>query len=103
MSEPRSIGLRMRDLPPADLRDALETLVVARFKQVLLMGDDEELPLDISFFDLGLTSLSLSRLRKGLEDALDVGIDATLLFNKPTIDELVTHLSERLLAAAPRQ
>jgi len=90
----------MRELPPADLRDALETLVVERFKQALLMEDDEELPLDISFFDLGLTSLNLSRLRKGLEDALDVGIDATLLFNKPTIDELVAHLSERLATPA---
>ncbi|MER5548943.1 acyl carrier protein [Streptomyces sp. NPDC002589] len=103
MSEPRNIGLRMRDLPPADLRDALETLVVARFRQVLLMGDEEELPLDVAFFDLGLTSLNLGRLRKELEEALDVGIDATLLFNKPTIDELVTHLGERLLAAAPKR
>ncbi|MFI6347322.1 acyl carrier protein [Streptomyces sp. NPDC050560] len=99
MSEPRSIALRMRELPPADLRDELEVFVVARFKEVLLMDDHEELPLDTSFFDLGLTSLNLGRLRKELEEALDVGIDATLLFNTPTVDELVTHLSKRLVTA----
>ncbi|WP_328926895.1 acyl carrier protein [Streptomyces sp. NBC_00190] len=98
MPEPLSVGLRLRELPKAELRDALEALVVTRFKRVLLMGDDEELALDASYFDLGLTSLRLAELRKGLEDALGIEIDATVLFNKPTVEEPVGHLGAKLSA-----
>ncbi|MFD5477523.1 acyl carrier protein [Streptomyces hawaiiensis] len=47
------------------------------------MGTDEELDLDTSFFDLGLTALRLSELRKRLERLLGVAIDETALFNQP--------------------
>jgi acyl carrier protein len=67
---------------------------------MLMMRDDEELPTDTSYFDLGLTSLRLTELKQRLEEALDVGIDATVLFNRPTIDDLVDYLSE-LLSVAP--
>ncbi|WP_327256268.1 acyl carrier protein [Streptomyces sp. NBC_01244] len=96
MPEPLSVDLRLRELPRAEMHDALEALVVTRFKRVLLMDDDEELALDSSYFDLGLTSLRLAELRKGLEALLGVEIDATVLFNKPTIDELVGHLGAKL-------
>ncbi|GLX17162.1 MULTISPECIES: acyl carrier protein [Streptomyces] len=86
----------MRELPRAELHEALEALVVSRFKQALLMGEDEDLPLDRSYFDLGLTSLRLAELRTALEGLLGVEIDATLLFNRPTVDELVGHLGALL-------
>ncbi|KOG64520.1 hypothetical protein ADK76_08695 [Streptomyces griseoflavus] len=77
-------------------RDALEEKVVTQFKEALLMGEDEELEMDTSFFDLGLTSLALGAMRKQLEDQLGVTIDATVLFNEPTVGRLVEYL-----AAAP--
>src|SRR5262249_10249284 len=87
-------------LPCIERRDALEELVIAQFKRLLLMPDDEELPLDTNYFDLGLTSLQLTETRQSLEDVLDIGIDATVLFNRPTVDDLVTHLSDLLSANA---
>jgi acyl carrier protein len=94
-----SIGLRLRELSRAEVRDALEALVVAHFRRVLLMSDDEDLALDTSYFDLGLTSLRLAELRKSLEREVGVEIDATVLFNKPTIDELLAHLDAKLSAS----
>ncbi len=70
--------------------------MIAQFKSLLLMPEDEELRLDASYFDLGLTSLRLTEIRQRLEDALDIGIDATVLFNRPTVGDLVTHLTDLL-------
>jgi acyl carrier protein len=100
MTESLHIGPQCSQQPYADRRDALEDLVVAQFKRLLLMPDDEELPLDTSYFDLGLTSLRLTEIRQLLEDVLDIGIDATVLFNRPTVDDLVTHLCDLLAADA---
>ncbi|GGM17011.1 MULTISPECIES: acyl carrier protein [Micromonospora] len=82
----------LHDLPASERREALENLVLAQFKTALLMDDDEDLPLESGFFDLGLTSLRLIELRQRLERQLGLGIDATVLFNRPTIDQLVDHL-----------
>ncbi|MFE2626223.1 acyl carrier protein, partial [Streptomyces caelestis] len=40
-----------------------------------------------------LTSLRLNELRKELEGLLGVAIDATVLFNQPTVGRLVDHLA----------
>jgi acyl carrier protein len=88
----------LSSLPRSDRRDALEDLVVAQFRDLLLITDDEELGLATSYFDLGLTSLRLTEIKQRLETALDIGIDATVLFNQPTIDDLVTHLTDLLSA-----
>jgi hypothetical protein len=73
-------------LPRSERRDALEALVAREFRTALLMTDDEELPLEVSYFDLGLTSL---RSR---------GINANVLFNSPTVGRLLSYLADELLA-----
>jgi len=72
-------------------------LVTSQIKAVLLMGDDEELPLTESFFDLGLTSLLLGEVKAQLEELLGCHIGTTQLFNKPTVDQLMTHLTTEVL------
>lgn len=64
------------------------------------MGDDEELFVDRSYFDLGFTSLKLTDVREYLQKLLDVRIDATVLFNEPTVEHLVEHLADVLADAA---
>ncbi|WP_189959472.1 acyl carrier protein [Streptomyces alanosinicus] len=77
-------------------QDALEQLVSRYVKEALFMDSGDELPLDQGFFDLGLTSLRLSEIRARLEAELDLDIDATVLFSRPTVDQLVSHLADRL-------
>ena len=83
----------------ADLREATEALLVREFRVALLMGDDdsEELPLDQSFFDLGLTSLRLMEIKQRVEAVLDAEISATALFNFPTVTRLVDYLVDVVL------
>ncbi|MFI6566169.1 acyl carrier protein [Streptomyces sp. NPDC050534] len=58
------------------------------------MDDHEELPLDHGYFDIGLTSLRLTDLRAHLEELLGISIDATVLFSQPTVEQLVSYLTD---------
>jgi acyl carrier protein len=84
-------------LPRSDRRDALAALVAAEFRAALLMTEDEELSLEDSFFDLGLSSLRLTELKERLEALLGRPISANELFNRPTVARLLDHLTERVL------
>jgi aryl carrier-like protein len=79
-------------LSTVERRDALETLLLNRFRAALLMTEADDLPVNSGFFDLGLTSLRLLEVRQWLEDLLGFGIDTAVLFNRPTIEQLVDYL-----------
>ncbi|MEU2962709.1 acyl carrier protein [Streptomyces albidoflavus] len=100
MSETHTFPARLRELPAHEVREEVEALVEELFKDALLMDADEELPLQTSYFDLGLTSLRLTRIKQQLEELLDLTINTNVLFNEPTVEQLVLYLSD-LLAAAP--
>jgi acyl carrier protein len=90
---------QLQSLPWSERRDALESLVVDQFRATLLMDDDEDLPLDESYFELGFTSLRITEIKQRLEDLLGCEISTTMLFNTPTIEQLLEHLVEDGLAA----
>jgi acyl carrier protein len=85
----------LSSLPEYERRDIVEELVTDTFRTALLIDDDEPLS-DRSYFEMGLTSLRLMDIRRSLEEALGVGIDTAVLFNRPTVDQLVDYLVERL-------
>ena len=98
MTDTSEIVHTLRTLPRAERRDALEAVVVEEFKSTLLMPDDEDLPVDQSFFDLGFTSLRITEAKQRLETLLGQPISANVLFNSPTVDELVDYLIAEVLA-----
>lgn len=85
---------QLDSLSAADRAQAVEDTVVAEFKAALFMAEDEELPLDVSFFELGLTSLMLTDVKQRLEILLGFGIGSSDLFNRPTVEQLVDYLIE---------
>ncbi|GLX47802.1 hypothetical protein Shyhy01_07520 [Streptomyces hygroscopicus subsp. hygroscopicus] len=99
MSPVDSTIQRLRDLPRSELTEEIETIVLRKFKVVLLMDDSEDLPVDVSYFDLGLTSLRLTEIRQSLEQLLDLSINVNVLFNEPTITHLVDHLTQAVQEA----
>jgi acyl carrier protein len=98
MADTAEIVRTLRALPRAERRDVLEAVVVEEFKSTLLMTEDEELPIDESFFDLGFTSLRITEAKQRLEELFGRPISANVLFNSPTVDELVDYLSSEVLA-----
>lgn len=80
------------ELPVSERVEALENIVLPGFKDILYMDEDEEFPMDQSFFDLGITSLRLTEIKEHLEVQLGAEIDANSLFNNPTLESLLQHL-----------
>ncbi len=84
---------QIRGLPLSERFDALDDAVTGEFRSALLMTEDEEFPRDESFFDIGLTSLRLTEIKQRLDEQLDCTISETEMFNRPTLDRLLDHLS----------
>lgn len=88
--------MMLRELSFAERRDTLEVILETEFKAALLMTDDDELPFDQSYFDLGLTSLGITDLKDRFEELFDCEIDTNVLFNSPTVERLLDYLTENL-------
>jgi acyl carrier protein len=84
-------------LPRSERRSTLENVVVSQFRTSLLMDAGEELPLETSYFDLGLSSLGLTEIKQRLEALLGRTVNANVLFNSPTVGRLMTHLTDEVL------
>jgi acyl carrier protein len=91
------IAERLESLPRAERWSALESTVTAEFRAALLMTDDEEFPLEDTFFELGMTSLMLTSVKQRLETLLGRGISSTALFNQPTVEQLLGYLATEVL------
>lgn len=89
---------RLCELPLSERREGLEQLVAAEFRTTLMMADDEDLPFDTSYFDLGLTSLRITEIKEWLEAQLGRKISTNVLFNSPTMESLIAYLADEVLA-----
>ncbi len=89
---------RLQELPLSERREGLEELVIAEFRTTLMMADDEDLPLDMSYFELGFTSLRITEIKERLEAQLGRKISTNVLFNSPTTERLISYLADEVLA-----
>lgn len=88
----------VRALPKSLRRAALADLVTAEFRQVLLWPDNEDMPTDVTVFDLGMTSLRLIETRQRLTRLVGGRVEITVLFDHPTLAGLLDHLAGTVLA-----
>jgi hypothetical protein len=89
---------RLCELPLAERRAELEELVVAEFRATLMMTDDEDLPFDMSYFELGFTSLRITEVKERLETQLGRSVSTNVLFNSPTMERLIAYLADEVLS-----
>lgn len=91
--------------PRAQRRAALEAFVSRELKQALLMTDQDDLPLDENYFELGLTSLRAVELRQRIEEQLRCELDTSVLFGLSTVRQVADHLASVVLpgTAVPRR
>jgi acyl carrier protein len=88
---------RLQELPLSERREELEELVITEFRTTLMMTDGEDLPPDVSYFELGFTSLRITEIKERLETQLDRRISTNVLFNSPTMERLIAYLAEEVL------
>ncbi|MDY7232539.1 type I polyketide synthase [Hyalangium rubrum] len=80
-------------------RSLLQSYVQEEVRRVLGFDKSQDLDAQQNLFDLGMDSLTSVELRKSLQTGLEDRLSATLLFDHPTIAELVNHLAEKPLAS----
>ncbi|WP_326559980.1 acyl carrier protein [Micromonospora sp. NBC_01796] len=80
-------------MPRAQRRRAVEELLLAELREVLLLPEDAEVPRQVAFFDLGMTSLRVTELRQRLVRGLGRRLDLETLFEHTTFDRLLDHLA----------
>jgi aryl carrier-like protein len=106
LSHPAPWLQQLTETPLSERASLLETLVAAEFRTWLLMSDADVLPLDESYFALGLTSLGVTEIQERLQTMIGRRIDSATLFNNPTVRHLLTFLRTEVLpeffAAQPR-
>ncbi|MES9520380.1 acyl carrier protein [Streptomyces capoamus] len=88
---------QLRALPRPERRSRVEELARTEFRTALLMSEDEDVPLDQNYFDLGLTSLRVTEIKQRLEAQLGCAIDTAVLFAVPTLGRLVEYLQTEIL------
>ena len=88
-------------IAPGSKRQQIEGLVRSRLAEALGLSDGSAIEARARLFDLGLDSLSALEVRDALAAALDKPLHATLLFDHPTVEALVHHLSHDDSADAP--
>jgi acyl carrier protein len=101
MTRPDAGGPRDRQrlmvLVKSERPGALRRLVEEEIRAVLLMSEDETLAPDASYFEQGLTSLAAIELGERIGSRLGCPIATSVLFNQPTVEQLVDFLVRETL------
>jgi acyl carrier protein len=88
---------RLAGLPRSERRVTLQNEITAMFRKAMLMDATDELSPDANYFDLGISSLLITGIQQDLEDSLGCAIDTGELFGRPSIAQIVEHITQRCL------
>jgi hypothetical protein len=83
---------RLRALSRSVRASALETLVLNELRTALVMNENESLPLDATYLDLGLAGSGAVQVKQRLESLLGCDIDVGTIVDRSTVGDLLTHL-----------
>jgi acyl carrier protein len=97
MRQAAVLAERLAGLPRSERRTALQHEITAMFRRALLMEETDELAPDANYFDLGISSLLITGIKQDLEVALGCAVDTGELFGRPSIAQVVEHISDRCL------
>ncbi|MER5874219.1 type I polyketide synthase, partial [Streptomyces sp. NPDC002044] len=87
------LGQQLSALDPGERRGRLLSTVVAEVAAVLGHSTPDDVETDRAFRDMGFDSLTAVELRGRLSGVLGIALPATLVFDHPTPQQLVTHLA----------
>ncbi|WP_433335404.1 SDR family NAD(P)-dependent oxidoreductase [Spirillospora sp. CA-294931] len=100
-SDSGAFTTRLAGLDEAGRRAAVIELVRSRVGAVLGYAPGAVVELDRAFQDMGFDSLTAVELRNGLAGATGLRLPATLVFDYPSVQDLVEHLLGELAGSGP--
>ncbi|RDI46438.1 type I polyketide synthase [Nocardia mexicana] len=83
-------------IPPGEREDSARRLVVSQIREILVELSDEDIDLDATVLEIGLTSLSVLELRSRINAAAGIGISLEDLFTHPTPRTLARLVATRI-------
>lgn len=83
---------RLLELPSFERAVELELILMREIRHVLHMSEGEQLSIDASFFEMGLTSLTLNDVKQNVETRYGLEIGTNALFNAPSIRDLASYV-----------
>ena len=90
------LGERLASLPEAEREKVLLESIREEIAGVLSLGGPGEVPPDRPLSELGLDSIMAIEIRNRLSTLVATSLPASLLFDRPTPNELARHLGEQL-------
>ncbi|MCC8992583.1 MAG: SDR family NAD(P)-dependent oxidoreductase [Candidatus Contendobacter sp.] len=97
----RGAGSGKRETSPTLTPETLPALIRDVIARILGHAEPAAIESDRPFSEQGLDSLMATELAATLSARLGVRLPGTLVYNYPTLDALVAHLTTRLLPATP--
>ena len=94
----RNLRQELEETPPHRRVAVLTQELQQQVAQVLGMSGSSLPETDQGFFDIGMDSLTSVEFKHRLEKLLKVSLPSTLIFEFPTIDDVVTYLSQEVFA-----
>ncbi|MDJ0843672.1 type I polyketide synthase [Crocosphaera sp.] len=94
----RNLSQELENTPPHRRIGLLTQALQEQVAQVLGRRGSSLPETDQGFFDMGMDSLMSVELKHRLEKLLKVSLPSTLAFEYPTIDDVVTYVSEEVFA-----
>ncbi|MCP5425308.1 MAG: type I polyketide synthase [Gammaproteobacteria bacterium] len=92
---------QLREAPPRKRREWLNAHVRAELTQVLRLNPADPIDPRQGLFDLGMDSLTAVEFRNRLQATLACRLPTTLAFEFSTLQALLDHLAEQVLAGEP--
>ena len=92
---------RLEEAEPEKKREILFEFVTSEVARVLGLDENDPLPLETGFFELGVDSLTAVELRNRLQIALGSVLPTTLIFNYPTLNAMISYFADDVLELPP--
>src|SRR5690606_37669099 len=94
--KPGSVGEELRQANDSERWNLLQTHIQQITSSFLHISDPSTLPLRKRLFEIGLDSLGAVELKNRLARILSVELRSTLLFDYPTVEDLVEHIGSQV-------
>lgn len=94
----RNLRQELEDTPPHRRVSVLTKELQEQVAQVLGRNGSSLPDTDQGFFDIGMDSLTSVEFKHRLEKLLNISLPSTLIFEFPTVDDVVTYLSQQVFA-----
>ncbi|NET69436.1 MAG: SDR family NAD(P)-dependent oxidoreductase, partial [Moorea sp. SIO1G6] len=88
---------QLKAVLPSEQKELLTAHVRSQVARVLGISSAQSIGLEEGFFELGMDSLTSVELRNRLQGSLSCSIPSSLVFDYPTVGELVDYLAQKLL------